>query len=239
MAGTGRRLNELADDLQRFRATETVEHQKVNRSGHLGLAEIARFDYVVSLTRLRDGLLDVEEHRKGYRSSDGFPDDVQTNDVPTLVLIFYPPYAKNFEMHCEGLGQWRGQPAWQVHFNQKHGTNPMSVVEIGERSFALGLRGRAWILPGSYHVARLETDLQQTIPQIRLRLQHEDIEYSPVHFRSGNIEMWLPSTAELYMDFIGHRFYRRQSFTDFELFSVTTHQVFGPPLPDKSVRKRK
>lgn len=235
----GRQLQQLADNLEHFRATETIQHQKVSRSGQLGRTETARFDYIVSLTTMPGGSLNVEEHRQGYRSSDQFPDDVETYDVPTLVFIFYPTYAKNFEMQCEGLGKWRGQPAWQIHFEQKDGTSPMSVLNIGEHSFALRLRGRAWILADSYQITRLETDLQQTIPKIRLRLQHEDIEYRPVYFHSGNINMWLPSSAELYMDFVGHRFYRRQSFTDFELFSITSHQVFGPPIADGPKQKKK
>jgi hypothetical protein len=93
------------------------------------------------------------------------------------------------------------------------------------------LRGRAWILADSYQVARLETDLEDPVPQIRLRLQHEDIQYAPVHFSQSQVEMWLPSSADLYMDFVGHRFYRRESFTDFQLFSVSTHQVIGSPKP--------
>jgi hypothetical protein len=41
------------------------------------------------------------------------------------------------------------------------------------------------------------------------------------------VMMWLPSSVELYMDFRGHRFYRRLSYADFQLFSVKVHQEFG------------
>lgn len=240
LSGAGRRLEELVNNLQRFRATETIRHQRVDRSGRLGQPETAKFDYIVSITNMDSGLLDLEEHRQGYRNSDQFPDNVETKGVPSLVVIFYPPYTKKFDMHCEGLGQWHGQPAWQVHFEENDDPHdPMSGIQIGQQFFALRLRGRAWILADSYQVARLETDLQQTISKIRLRLQHEDIEYCPVYFRDSKVEMWLPSTAELYMDFVGHRFYRLHSFTDFQLFSVTAHQVFGPPILDKPTQKEK
>jgi hypothetical protein len=84
----------------------------------------------------------------------------------------------------------------------------------------VNLRGRAWILAGSYQVARLETDLVQPIPKIRLRLDHQSVEYRPVKTSSKNLQLWLPSSTELYMDFQGRRFYRKHSFTDFRIFSV-------------------
>jgi hypothetical protein len=75
----------------------------------------------------------------------------------------------------------------------------------------------------------LESDLAEAIPQIGLRLQHQEIEYSPVPFAENKGEIWLPSSTEMYMDFLGHRFYRRHSFTDVKFFSVTMQQTFGDP----------
>jgi hypothetical protein len=232
LSRAGERVGEFVHNLDRFRATEVIEHQHVDRSGRLHHRETDKFDYLVSITPESDGLFDIEEYRKGYSGFDEFPDHVDTRGVPTLILIFYPPYSKGFDMQCEGLGRWHGQPAWQVHFEEKRDEiNHMCSIQIGGRSWLLRLRGRAWILADSYQVARLETDLEDTVPQIRLRLQHEDIQYAPVYFSQSKVEMWLPSTADLYMDFVGHRFYRRETYTDFQLFSVSAHQVIGSPKP--------
>ena len=100
---------------------------------------------------------------------------------------------------------------------------------IGLRSYSLRIRGRAWILADSYEVARLETDLAETIPRIRLRLDHQSVEYGPVRFPKSKVEIWLPSSTELFMDFQGHRFYRRHTFTDFNLFSVKIDQQISDP----------
>ena len=130
-----------------------------------------------------------------------------------------------FEMSCEGLGAWHGRPAWQIRFEEL--SNHMNGLVINGKDYHPRLRGRAWILADSYQVGRLETDLVETIPEIHLRLQHEVIEYSPRTFPGTNVVMWLPSSAEFYMDFRGHRFYRRHSYDDFHLFSVKVHQEFG------------
>jgi hypothetical protein len=57
-------------------------------------------------------------------------------------------------------------------------------------------------------------------------LQHQDIEYSPVALAENKGEIWLPSSTEMYMDFLGHRFYRRHSLTDGQvLLSESTANI--------------
>ena len=230
LSQAGKRIQELVGNVDKFTATEVVEHQSVDRSGQLRHPETQRFSYLVSITQMPSGGMNVEEYRNGGSSLDQFPDHIASLGTPALVLIFHPQYAKNFRMMCEGLGQWHEQPAWQVRFEENTDRHsPISAVVIERQSFDLRLRGRAWILTDSYHVARLESDLADEVPQLRLRLLHEDIEYRSVHSNEDKGEIWLPSSSEVYMDFRGHRFYRRHRFTDIRLFSVSLQQTFGDP----------
>jgi len=227
LAGAGGKIRELVSNLDRFTATEFVEHQSVNGSGKLGKAQNRKFDYVVSIGPGRNGYLSVQEYRSRAPNPEQFPDQVATEGTPSLVLVFHPLYARDFEMKCEGLGSWQGQPAWQVRFEQRRDRqNHLSNVVVGGKLYSIRLRGRAWILDGSYQLARLETDLADTIPSIKMRLEHMAVEYRPVAFPRRQTELWLPSSAELYLDFSGRRFYRRHSFTDFTLFSVDVEQEF-------------
>ena len=228
LSKAGKRIQEFVRNVDKFTATEVVEHQSVDKSGQLRRSEIRKFNYLVSITLAPSGRMNVEEYRNGGSDPDQFPEHIATVGTPSLVLIFHPQHANDFRMACEGLGQWQGQPAWQVRFEERTDSrHPISTFVMGGRSFGLRLRGRAWILANSYQVARLETDLAVEIPNIRLHLQHQDIEYRPVHFNAGKTEMWLPSTSDFYMDFHGHRFYRRHRFTDFKLFSVGLQQSLG------------
>ena len=229
LARAGHRVEQLVQDLDRFTATEVVQHHKVDKAGRLQDPEMSRFDYLVFLSQRPSGLMKVEEYRKGRSAGDQFPDHVATEGTPALVLIFHPRYTQNFSMSCEGLGDWQGKPAWQVRFEQRDPNRSMISLVMAGRAYNLKIRGRAWILADSYEVARLETDLAETIPAIRLRLDHQSVEYSPVRFPKSKVEIWLPSSTELFMDFLGHRFYRRHTFTDFNLFSVKIDQQFGDP----------
>ena len=229
LARASRRIENLAKDLDRFSATEVVQHQKVDHSGRLHDPETIRFNYLVSLSQKPSGTLSVEEYRKPRGEHDEFPDHVATEGTPSLVLIFHPRYVNNFTMACEGLGEWRGQPAWQVHFEQRDLKHSMIAMVMNDRSYNVRIRGRAWILADSYEVARLETDLAEDIPEIRLRLDHQTVEYAPVRFPKSKVEIWLPASTELFMDFQKHRFYRRHTFTDFTLFSVKIKQQISDP----------
>jgi hypothetical protein len=144
------------------------------------------------------------------------------------VLAFHPNYIRNFRMSCEGLGEWHGQPAWEIRFEKLPDClNDMSVIVMDKKTYDIRFRGIAWILADSYQVAHLEMDLAETIPKIRLRLYHQTIDYLPVSFPKSETTIWLPSNAEFYLDFRGHRFFRRHSYSDFKLFSVMVQQQFG------------
>lgn len=224
----GARVEELVRNLDRFSATEVIQHQPVNRSGKLLTPEVQKFNYVYSMKEAPDGYMISEENRDMSKSPNGFPDQVATLGSPGLVLVFHPHYIADFRMTCDGLGNWHGQPAWQIRFEElPDRPHRMSMLEMGGKSYALRLRGIAWILQDSYEVAHLEFDLADTIAKVRLRLDHEVIEYLPVSFPESDTTIWLPSSAELYMDFRGHRFYRRHSYTNFKLFSVMVQQQFG------------
>ena len=235
LEGASQRIVELVHNVDRFTATESLTHQAIDRSGGMGSPITAQFNYLVSYTEDRAGYLQVDEIRNGGLSLDeAFPSHIATIGTPSLVLIFHPRNINNFRMECEGLGQWRGQPAWQVRFEQRADRPNLTYSFTMNRvTYGVNLRGRAWILADSFQVARLETDLAESIPKIRLRLDHQSVEYQPVKSSTDNLQLWLPSSTELYMDFLGRRFYRKHSFTDFKIFSVDTqYQITAPKRSD-------
>jgi hypothetical protein len=153
------------------------------------------------------------------------------------VLIFHPYNAVNFEMTCEGLARWNGGLAWQVHFKQRTDKpNTIKRYRVGADgpSYAVALKGRAWISADSYQIVRLETDLVAPVPQIRLLADHTAVEYGPVKFRKANVNMWLPQSAEVYYDWKGRRIHRRHSFSDYMLFGVEDRQKISVPKVDDS-----
>jgi hypothetical protein len=228
----GKRVEEFVKNVDRFAASEFLKHESINKWGYAGLPETRRFDYVVSIEQYRPGYFDVIEYRGNKYSPAQFPDGVETRGLPSMALIFHPNNAGNFAMSCEGLGQWNGTPAWQVHFRQRP-DKPKTIraYRIGENgpSYPVALRGRVWIAADSYQIVRMETDLVAALPEIRLFVDHIVVEYGPMRFKNRNVEMWLPQSAELYSDWRGKRMHRRHSFSNYMLFSVDEKQYISEP----------
>ena len=228
----GKRLEELVKNVDRFTATELVTDESINRLGLPAGSEKAQFDYIVSMEETRRGALTVEEYRERRTSSKDFPEAVMTSGLPAMVVIFHPYYAGNFEMTCEGLGRWNGRLVWQVHFRQrKDKPSTIRSYRMGPQGqgYPVALKGRAWIAADSYQIVRLETNMVAPMPQIRLAAEHVSIEYAPVNFRQGAMQMWLPASAEIYYDWKGHRVHRQHQFSNYLLFSVDDKQKISAP----------
>jgi len=221
----GTRIRDLVHNLDRFSATEIIEHENVGRSGNLLRPDVHKFNYVFSFKEDSDGNMDAEEFRSRDINPNQSPDDIVTANMPSGMLVFHPDYVTNFRMSCEGLGNWRGQSAWQIRFEERSDcAYNMSVIIISGKTYNVRFRGVAWILADSYQLVHMEMDLAEAIPKIRLRLYHQAFDYRFVSFPKSDSGFWLPLSVGLYMDFRGHRFYRRHSYVDFKLFSVNIEQ---------------
>jgi hypothetical protein len=62
------------------------------------------------------------------------------------------------------------------------------------------------------------------VKELSLTEEHIVISYQPVQFRALDQHLWLPQIAELYVERQVHRYYRRHTFSDFQLFTVETTQ---------------
>jgi len=219
--------------LDRFTATEKFEDQLVSRQGVPVANTTLSFDYLVSMHQVRPGILNVDEYRNGSLSLDVFPDGIATLGLPAVILIFHPAHADEFEMECEGLGYWRGMPAWQIHFRQKANRKAMlRTYRLNGSLYPVPLKGRAWVSRDLLQVVRIETDLLRPMPEIKLLGEHQEIDYGPIAFTSRHTELWLPATTDFYTEFRGKRVHRRLTYANYLLFSVDDAQkVSAPPQP--------
>jgi hypothetical protein len=229
---TEERIVELVRDVDRFTATESLTHYSINKHGQASAPVRRKFDYVVSIHEVREGHLGVTEYRNGGLALEEFPDGIVTSGLPAQVLIFHPYYAPSYEMTCEGLGRSNDQLVWQVHFRQRPDKpNELKTYQSGIRggAYSVGLKGRAWISADSYQILKMETDLEMPVPQIQLLAEHTTIEYGPVKFRDGSVNLWLPLSAEVYFAWRGHRVHRLHSFDHYMLFTVDDKQRIQTP----------
>src|SRR5690242_2353844 len=227
---TSRVVQEMVSNLPKFSATERVEHFEQASDGKWRQEKPLRFEYLVETQEVREGMLIVNETRDDPAAMSKFPAQLATLGLPALALVFHPYFIDEYEMKCEGLGNFDGYYAWLVHFQQKAGKLPrIRSYRVRELIFPLKLKGRAWISSDTFQVLHLETDLVEPVSRIRLAREHIAVDYRPVHFRKADEDLWLQQRAEVFMDYRGHHYRRVHTFENFKLFTVDTEEKPSAP----------
>jgi tetratricopeptide (TPR) repeat protein len=226
----GARIEELVSNVDRFTATEAMDHTALSPLGIQESHETRQFNYLVEIRKSGARDLDVQEYRDGSVSVQQFPAHMGTVGLPTLVLVFHPYYQPKYDFRCEGGGSWNGRKTWVVHFQQKANSHSeMLVYHVNGRFYPVGMKGRAWIDQETSQILAMESDMIKPIPEIRLMRDHQLIEYGPVAFANAGTNMWLPKSADWYCSISGHRYHRRHSFSNFLLFQIDDSQKIGKP----------
>jgi hypothetical protein len=226
----GEHVREFVTSMEKFTATETVEHFSVGKNGDRKQPETRKFAYVVTITQDRHGTFALEEFRNGDADHSQFPANIATMGLPAVALVFHPDYSGDFRFNCDGLVRAHDREYWQVRFAQRE-DRPVRIESyvVNGSAYPVYLQGRAWIDPGKGQIVRLESQLLKPTPQIELWQQHQVIDYTGVKFVSTGQEVWLPQAAEVYVERHNRRYFRRHSFQDFRLFNVETAQSTKPP----------
>ena len=199
---SGKRVQELVHDVERFAAVEDLFHQTLDSYGIPVRSETRKYNYVASISEPQPGVLNVDEYRAEKMSLQGYPDQIASQGFAALALVFHPDRRDEFAMTCEGLGEWHGQATWLVRFQQREDRpNHMHAYKLGNRVQPVPLKGRAWITADRFQIARIEAEMVRPMPEIQLLSEHQIVEYGPVPFANRNTTLWLPKSADIYLIF--------------------------------------
>ncbi|MGH9574465.1 MAG: tetratricopeptide repeat protein [Candidatus Acidiferrales bacterium] len=227
---TGARMQELVANFNNIDAVEEMVHERLDGIGKPMETVKRRFDYLVSISEAKPGLLDVEELRNGTAAPSVFPADIATRGVPALALAFHPDFRSDYEMTCAGQGELQGRSAWIIDFRQKDNRpSRLRTYRIDSKVYPVSLEGRAWIDTETFQVVRLETDMIHPMPEIQLLRDYIRVDYKPVQFQGEKVVLWLPSTADMYFDFHHERYHRHENLSRYRLFSVGATQQIKQP----------
>jgi len=221
-------------NLERFGATERIEHQEIDSLGNPGPVKSRDFSYMILIQHPNPNYHFVEERRDGEDSLTSFPTGLATRGLVSIgPNVFHPLFARDMNFSCEGLGRWSGRPAWQIHFSQKQEvpSKIRSWLHHG-KIYPVPMKGRAWISPNTYDIIHLETDLREPLKDLQLTREHLSIDYGPVRFKQVREQVWLPQSAEMYFNFSGKRYHHKHTLSDYVLFSVDEKStISAPPTP--------
>jgi tetratricopeptide (TPR) repeat protein len=234
---SGKRVEELVDQVARFAAVEDLFHQALDNYGNPVRTETRKFNYVATISEPEPGFLAVDEYRADKLTLVGYPGNIASTGFAGLALVFHPHMRDNFDMICEGLGDWHGQATWLVHFRQRDDRpNRMHSYKVGNQYHAVKLKGRAWITADKFQIVRIEAEMVEAMPEIQLLSEHQVVEYGAIPFEKKHTTLWLPKSAEIYFDFRRHRYYRRHSFDHYMLFSADAEEKTKEPKSNPTAK---
>jgi len=227
LTAVGRQVTRLAENLERVTASERIENVELDENGSRHLFQEGIFSYVVSVREVRPGILSVEEDRL-QTSKNAFAAKWLSHGLAAVALVFHPYYAGGFDMRCEGLTEWRGQPAWSVYFQQRpNSAKTVRVYTTSKGRFEVLLKGRALISASNSQVLKMESDLVEPIKAIGLFVDHLVIEYQPVEFKSRKLRLWLPAVAQAYLQVGDKRYLHEHRLSQYLIFSVDVSERQG------------
>jgi VWFA-related protein len=230
LAQAGVRATELVTNIQNFTAQERIEFRILGGVGSQYDFGSDDFDYSAVLIRHPQGYT-IQEGRNPVPGSRPFPIATHDLGLPEMALMFLPQFQSNYDMTCSGAGVWEGHLTWLINLRQRN-DRPDSTASFTGRNGAVypaPLKGRAWIAQDSGEVVHLEIGLMHAILPVDIQSWSLSIDYAPVHFKTRNIDIWLPQSAEAYRESETRRMITSHEFSDFRLFSVDTKQEATSP----------
>jgi tetratricopeptide (TPR) repeat protein len=228
---TTARLKLELEDFERFGATEHIEHQEIDTYGVPSPSKSRDFRYIVFVQRPTKDFFYIDERRDGEESIRSFPSNLATRGLVSIgVNLFHPIFSSDFTFVCEGLGQWRGRPAWQLRFEQKKEVpSRIRAWEARGKIYTVALKGRVWVAANTFDLLHIETELREPLQDLELKREHLIIDYGPVKFSETATELWLPWFAEMYFDLRGKRYHHKHTLTEYVLFNVDSKSTISKP----------
>lgn len=225
------RLRSQLKNFEKFTATEHIEHQEIDRYGQPGPSLSRDFSYIVFVFPYQGDSFFLDERRDSQGKGGDFPTSLATIGLNNLgVAILQPAARDSLIFRCEGLSSIRGHAAWQIHFEEKPTPHPaLREWRRGGKIYHIPEKGRVWISSTSFDLLRVETDLREPVVPLQLTRDHLSVDYGPVAFHNNATTLWLPWSAEMYMEIRGRRYHHKHYLTDYLLFEVdTSHKIAKP-----------
>jgi hypothetical protein len=132
IAMSGKRVQQLVEDVSQFAATEDLLHEQLDRYGNPTTRVNRQFDYLAMISENPPGHFIVDENRMARSSLSDIPDGIITRGFMSLALIFHPDARMIFKLLAKASVSGRGR---------QHGSSPSANATTGPA--ALGSSQRA------------------------------------------------------------------------------------------------
>ena len=177
----------------------------------------------------------LREYRTDLQGREQRHDAPASNFAKTAGFASLPQF---FGARLQPLSDYRylgaqamdGMPTEAVAFAEH--VDPAGVrgrFMFGVTSVPILLQGVAWIDAADGHIVRMRTDLLAPQPDAGLKRVTTIVLFQEVKFRDLSAGVWLPQQVNVTLDLDNFTFTNRHSYSDYQIFSVSTDEKTQPP----------
>ena len=231
---TGERVAALYHDMPNTTSREQVRREQLDSGGSTDNSDKQSFNYLV-LSGV-DGLWqEVRTDKKGKNIALEGANLFLTSGFAGMSIFFHAQVQNRVRFRL--LGRQNSAPnVYIVAFAQKAqrgqatGTfrSPGMYVPVH-----LMYQGFAWIDPVTYQILRMRIDLLAPRMDALLARQTTEIWFSEVHFNEISQSFWVPQEVVVTIDWAGHLYQNRHSYSDYLVFSVESQDKLVHPVIKK------
>ncbi|MBZ5669950.1 MAG: hypothetical protein LAO04_09485 [Acidobacteriia bacterium] len=223
-AVVGESLVQLSD----VECKESVSQTKLGKNGKVEYEENSLFDYVVLFQSSSGEPIMVESRlsKEGPRHSRNVPLLI-TNGFSTLLLIFHPYYAGDYQFVDLGEEPLDGRACVKVHFQHIKGLRSTTALMLRGREYPLDLQGTAFIDKASGTIVRINASLESPMEDVGLRSLQTEVQYAPVKFQGASRAYWLPVSAVIDVESVHQHWRNLHRFTAYHRFETSVKENIG------------
>ena len=240
LTAVGKNVQEFFRNFPNTSSLEQIHQRKLRGHGKGATEQSQKFQYLCvapaeawgpGFDEYRADLSGVAAQPGGL--TDGF---MLTAGFASTSLIFHPTYQPESTFRYLGRQKVNGRDTHVVAFAQHPSqAHVYTLFKDGKRDTAVYVQGFAWVDSQSYQILRLHTEMMKPLPEVELRRQTTDIDFSEVHFKSISEAFWLPHEVAVTVDWRGRVLRNDHEYSDFKVFNVDSKEKIGKPR--KSARR--
>jgi len=234
LAAVGTNVEEFFRSFPNTSSLEKIHQEKVKGNGKRGENQDQKFQYLC-VTPVNAWGPGFSEYRASLSGDPARPRGLTegfmiTSGFASASLVFHPAYQSEAAFRYLGRQKVNGRATHVLLFAQHPSqAHVYGSFMDGKSETAIYVQGVAWVDCQNYQILRLLTDLLKPLPEIELRRQTTDIDFSEVHFKSIPGAFWLPHEVAVTVDWRGRVLRNDHQYSDFKVFNVDSKEKMGKP----------
>jgi hypothetical protein len=234
LAAVGKNVSDLFANIPNICSVEKVHQEALNRSGKTTAAQKNKYRYLLLAPNQRWGPA-IEEYRADSQgnvtpqvgASESY---MLTSGFVSAPLVFHPAYQSGSSFRLLGRAKLNGRSTFVVVYAQEPAKSRLSGrFMLGANASTTYTQGIAWIDSENYQIVRLASDLLTPLPQVRLKKESTQIDFSEVHFKRLPQAFWLPNVVTVTLDWNGRYLRNEHAYSDFLVSNVDSTQKIKNP----------